>query len=75
MTCYWFCKGFVTHQDQKRREYTVWAFLFAVISQEITMVMGPLLVLGFLLFARDLRTSPQPATPHRRRNRDGLDFH
>ena len=54
LTCYWFCKGFVTHQDQKRREYTVWAFLFAVISQEITMVMGPLLVLGFLLFARDL---------------------
>jgi hypothetical protein len=54
LTAYWFCKGFVTDQDQSRRELTVWAFLFAVVSQEITMVMGPQLAIGFLLFARDL---------------------
>ncbi|WP_169977131.1 glycosyltransferase family 39 protein [Tautonia rosea] len=54
LTAYWFCKGFVTDQDQSRRELTVLAFLCAVLSQEITMVAGPQLALGFLLFARDL---------------------
>ncbi len=54
LTVYWFCIGFVTRQCQWHRVATLIAFLCAVLSQEISVAMGPSLVFGYLLFAKDL---------------------
>lgn len=54
LTMYLFCRGFVTNQCQKFRVATLFAFLVAVLSQEITIAMGPSLVFGYLVFSRDL---------------------
>jgi Dolichyl-phosphate-mannose-protein mannosyltransferase len=54
LTVYWFCLGFVTEQSQKYRYLTVAGFLVTVLSQEIAIVMAPLLLVGYFLFARDL---------------------
>jgi len=53
LLCLWyFCRGFVGRPSQACRALTVLAFLAAVLSQEITIVLGPQLALGVLLFAR-----------------------
>ena len=53
LLCLWyFCKGFVGRPSQSCRALTVLAFLAAVLSQEITIVLGPQLALGVLFFAR-----------------------
>ncbi len=54
LTIYCFCKGFVLEQRQSYRYLTVVAFLITVLSQEISIVLAPGLLLGFMLFARDL---------------------
>ena len=54
LTIYLFCRGFVCEQKQKYRIATLFAFLAAVLSQEISIVLGLPLVLGYILFARDL---------------------
>jgi hypothetical protein len=50
---YWFCKGFVTEQSQKYRYLTMAAILAAVLSQEITAVVIPQIVIGYLLFGEN----------------------
>jgi len=54
LTMYLFCRGFVTDQCQKYRVATLIAFLCAVLSQEISVAMGPSLLFGYLMFAKDL---------------------
>ncbi len=54
LTIYCFCRGFVSDQSQRYRVATLIVFLVAVLSQEITVAMGPILVLGYILFAKDL---------------------
>ncbi len=54
LTMYWFCRGFVGTQSQRYRIATLVAFLLAVLSQEITAAMGPSLLLGYLVFSKDL---------------------
>jgi hypothetical protein len=53
LAIYWFCEGFVRGSSQRNRYLTLAAFLAAVLSQEITVVMGLEIALGILLFARD----------------------
>lgn len=53
LTVFCFCRGFVTDQCQKYRVATLISFLLAVMSQEISVSMGPSLVLGYLMFAKD----------------------
>ncbi|QEG23030.1 ArnT family glycosyltransferase [Mariniblastus fucicola] len=54
LTVYLFCRGFVTEQSQGYRVATLIAFLCAVVSQEISVAMGPSLLFGYLMFAKDL---------------------
>ncbi len=54
LTIYLFCRGFVTEQSQRYRIATIVVFLCAVLSQEISAVMGVPILLGYVLFARDL---------------------
>ena len=54
LTVYLFCRGFVTGQSQGYRVATLIAFLCAVLSQEISVAMGPSLLFGYLMFAKDL---------------------
>ena len=54
LTVYLFCRGFVTEQNQRYRIATIVVFLCAVLSQEISAVMAAPLLLGYVLFARDL---------------------
>ena len=54
LTIYLFCYGFVTAQKQSYRIATLLVFLCAVLSQEISAVMGVPLLLGYVLFAKDL---------------------
>lgn len=54
LTVYLFCRGFVAEQNQKYRIATILVFLCAVLSQEISAVMAVPLLLGYVLFARDL---------------------
>lgn len=54
LTVYCFCRGFVSSQSQRYRVATLFAFLGAVLSQEISVAMGPSLILGYVLFAKDL---------------------
>ena len=54
LTVYLFCRGFVTEQSQGYRIATLFSFLMAVVSQEISVAMGPSLVFGYLMFAKDL---------------------
>ena len=54
LTVYLFCRGFVAEQKQSFRMAMVVAFLCAVLSQEISAVMGVPLLLGYVLFAKDL---------------------
>ena len=49
-----FCRGFVTDQSQRYRIITMIVFLLAVLSQEITVAMGPSLLFCYLIFAKDL---------------------
>jgi hypothetical protein len=53
LAVYWFCEGFVRGSSQRYRYLTLAAFLAAVLSQELTAVMGLEIALGILLFARD----------------------
>ena len=53
LTMYCFCRGFVTNQSQRYRVITMIVFLCAVLSQEITVAMGPSLLLCYLMFAKD----------------------
>ena len=54
LTMYAFCRGFVEgKQSQGWRVATLLIFFFAVISQEITVAMGPSLVFGYLVFGKD----------------------
>ena len=62
LTMFCFCKGFVTDQSQKWRYATIAAFLAAVLSQEISAVMGAPLAIGYLLFARDLGWRPESSS-------------
>jgi hypothetical protein len=48
---YFFCKGFVTDQSQRYRYLTLFTFLAATLSQEITAVAAVSLVFGYALFA------------------------
>ena len=54
LTMYFFCRGFVSEQSQKFRVATLIAFLCAVLSQEISVAIGPSLLFGYLVFAKDL---------------------
>ena len=54
LTVYCFCKGFVTGQNPNYRIASILVFLCAILSQEISVVIGPSLVLGYILFAKDL---------------------
>ncbi len=54
LTVYLFCRGFVTDQSQRYRVAAMLAFLCAVLSQEISVAMGPSLLFGYLVFAKDL---------------------
>jgi 4-amino-4-deoxy-L-arabinose transferase-like glycosyltransferase len=54
LTIFLFCKGFVTEQKQLYRVATILSFLAAVLSQEISAVMGVPLLAGYFLFAKDL---------------------
>ncbi len=54
LTVYLFCRGFVVEQNQRYRVATIIAALCAVLSQELSVVMAAPLLLGFVLFARDL---------------------
>ena len=54
LTVYLFCRGFVSGQNQRYRIATIICFFCAVVSQEISIVMGTSLVLGYVLFAKDL---------------------
>jgi 4-amino-4-deoxy-L-arabinose transferase-like glycosyltransferase len=54
LTMYFFCRGFVGEQRQGYRIAAIVTFLMAVLSQEITIAMGPSIVLGYLIFAKDL---------------------
>lgn len=54
LAMYCFCRGFVTDQSQRFRIATLIVFLIAVLSQEISVAMGPSLVFGYLIFAKDL---------------------
>ena len=54
LTIFFFCRGFVEEQKQFYRIATLVSFLCAVLSQEISAVMGVALLVGFLLFAKDL---------------------
>jgi hypothetical protein len=53
LATYWFCRGFFVGNSQAYRYLTVAAFLAAVLSQEITVVMGPQLAAGAIFFGRD----------------------
>ncbi|MBD5780772.1 glycosyltransferase family 39 protein [Pelagicoccus sp. NFK12] len=53
LTAYFFCKGFVSGaQEMKYRYYTLWCFLAAILSQELSVVIGFQLLFGYLLFAK-----------------------
>ncbi len=53
LTAYFFCKGFVSGaQEMKYRYYTLWSFFAAIISQELSVVIGFQLLFGYLLFAK-----------------------
>ncbi len=53
LTAYFFCKGFVSGaQEMKYRYYTLWSFLAAILSQELSVVIGFQLLFGYLLFAK-----------------------
>lgn len=54
LTVYLFCKGFVSNQKQSYRIATILVFLGAVLSQEISAVMGAPLVICYIMFAKDL---------------------
>ncbi len=54
LTVYCFCRGFVTDQLQRFRVATLIVFLIAVLSQEISVAIGPSLLLGYIVFAKDL---------------------
>lgn len=54
LTIFLFCYGFVTAQKQSYRIATLLVFLCAVLSQEISAVIGVPLLLGYVLFAKDL---------------------
>lgn len=54
LTIYLFCRGFVSEQKQSYRIATLIAFLCAVLSQEISAVMGAALAIGYVVFAKDL---------------------
>lgn len=54
LTVYLFCRGFVSNQDQRYRIATILVFLGAVLSQEISAVMGAPLVICYVMFAKDL---------------------
>ncbi len=54
LTMYFFCRGFVSDQSQGYRIATIITFLAAVVSQEITIAMGPSIIFGYLVFAKDL---------------------
>jgi Dolichyl-phosphate-mannose-protein mannosyltransferase len=51
LMAYCFCKGFVTDQSQRYRYLTLFVFLAATLSQEITAVAAIPLAIGYLLFA------------------------
>ncbi len=53
LTMYCFCRGFVTNQSQRYRIITMIVFLMAVMSQEISVAIGPSLLLCYLVFAKD----------------------
>ena len=54
LTVYFFCRGFVSDQRQRYRVGALLAFLATVLSQEISVVLGPALVLGYVMFGRGL---------------------
>ena len=54
LTVYLACRGFVTDQSQRYRVAALLAFLCAVLSQEISVAMGPSLLFCYLVFAKDL---------------------
>jgi hypothetical protein len=51
LTVYCFCRGFVVSQSMPWRYATLGAFLAAVLSQEISVILGFPLLLGYVLFA------------------------
>jgi 4-amino-4-deoxy-L-arabinose transferase-like glycosyltransferase len=53
LTFYWFCEGFAGRPSQRHRYLMVAAFLAAVLSQEITAIMGVQIALGVVLLGRD----------------------
>ena len=53
LTVYWFCRGFVTGQENRYRYLTIVGFLCTVLSQEASCIMGFSLLLGYLLFAEE----------------------
>lgn len=53
LTIYFFCMGFAgTTQEFKYRISCLVAFLCAILSQELSLVMGFQLLLGYIIFAR-----------------------
>ena len=51
LTLYCFCRGMVTAQDMRWRYAMLAALLAAVLSQELSLVLGAPLLVGYLLFA------------------------
>lgn len=53
LTAFFFCKGFVSGaQEMKYRYATLACFLAAILSQELSVVIGFQLLFGYLLFAK-----------------------
>jgi hypothetical protein len=53
LTFYWFCEGFAGRPSHRHRYLMVAAFLMAVLSQEITAIMGVQIALAVILLARE----------------------
>jgi hypothetical protein len=53
LAIYWFCLGYIGRPSQPYRYLTIFAFLAAVLSQEIMAVMLFQLALGHFLFGRE----------------------
>ena len=52
LTTYFFVKGFVLKANQKYAYLTLGSFLLAVLSQEISIILGVQLLLAYLVFAQ-----------------------
>ena len=53
LAVYWFCRGFVGQPVQRYRYLTILAFLAAVFSQEMMVIMLIQITLGLIIFGRD----------------------